>query len=98
MIILHVTYQLYRDEAKAYVDALEASGIPELCRQEEGNVRYDYFYSAAHSDQVLLVELWKDEEAFAFHKQTEHFKRLGALKEQFVKSADLRRFSAEELK
>ena len=97
MVILHVTYQLLKDNAKEYVDALEASGIPQLCREEEGNIRYDYFYSAANSDQVLLVELWKDPEALELHKQMEHFQKLGSYKEAFVKNVDIQRYMAETL-
>ena len=46
---------------------------------------------------MLLVELWKDKEAFELHKQMEHFKRLGEFKERFVKDTDIRRFTAETL-
>ncbi len=97
MVILHVTYRLLEDNAKEYIEALEASGIPQLCRDEEGNIRYDYFLSPDRADEVLLVELWKDKEAFELHKQMEHFKRLGEFKERFVKDTDIRRFTAETL-
>ena len=96
MIILHVTYHLLKNNGKEYVDALEASGIPGLCREEDGNIRYDYFYSVASEDQVLLVEVWRDKEALERHKETEHFQKLGQYKDQFVKETDIVRFSAEE--
>lgn len=99
MILLQVTYQLYKkEEAKDYVETLKASGLCDLCRQEAGNLRYDYFYPADCGEQVFLVELWRDEEALEFHKNTEHFKQIGQLKERFVKSTDVKRFSVEELK
>lgn len=98
MIILHVTYRLKESNAREYVEALEASGIPQLCREEAGNIRYDYFYSAAFSDQVLLVEQWKDAESLEFHKQTEHFKGLGTFQDRFVKEKLVERFFAEEFK
>ncbi|MBQ2271058.1 MAG: antibiotic biosynthesis monooxygenase [Firmicutes bacterium] len=98
MIVLHVTYKLLQDNAQEYIDALETSGIPQLCREEEGNIRYDYFLDPAHKDQVLLVELWKDMEAFELHKQFDHFKRLGEFKEKFVKDTDIQRFTAESFK
>lgn len=97
MIVLHVTYQLLQENAQEYIDALEASGIPQLCRDEEGNIRYDYFLDPAHKDQVLLVELWKDLEAFELHKKMEHFQRLGEFKERFVKDTNIQRFVAEPL-
>ena len=95
MIVLHVTYQLLQENAQEYIDALEASGIPQLCREEEGNIRYDYFLDPAHKDQVLLVELWKDRDAFELHKLFYNFKRLGEFKERFVKDTDIQRFTAE---
>jgi len=95
MIVLHVTYRLLQDNAQEYIDALEASGIPQLCREEEGNIRYDYFLDPNHKDQVLLVELWKDREAFELHKQFDHFKRLGEFKDQYLKDTDIQCFTAE---
>ena len=35
-------------------------------------------------DELLLTEVWQDAEAIEFHKNSEHFAKLGELKGEYV--------------
>lgn len=92
MILLHVTYHLLKENAGEYAQVLEQSGLPAVFRGEQGNIRYDYFLSAARPDQLLLIEEWESEEALHRHMQTEHFRQLTGYKEAFVKETEIQKF------
>ena len=76
MIYLLVTYRAEDEETleNFYTELLEKK-IGEKSRAEEGNIKYDYFLSLEKDNELLLTEIWKDEEALAVHGETEHLKQ-----------------------
>lgn len=93
MIQLHVTYTMKSGIApKAFYEALKAAKIPETCQHENGNLGYTYYYSADHSNQLFLLEIWADEAALTAHQQTAHFKEIPSIKAQYVADTKLNRY------
>ena len=45
-------------------------------KEEEGCIAYDLYESADGTGEIVLVELWKNQEALDKHVQAEHFLRL----------------------
>lgn len=43
--------------------------------KEEGNVRFDALQNREDETKFTLYEIWKDDDAFAFHKTTEHYNK-----------------------
>ena len=80
MIVLNVTYKCKPDMRDAFLERIMAEGIGEACRAEEGNIKYDYYYPADDSDDLLLVETWTEPALQQAHCATEIFARLQALK------------------
>ena len=58
MLILHVTYTAKAGMAREFVNTLEKDAAIKV-RAEKGNICYDYFFSAADENKVLLVEKGK---------------------------------------
>ena len=83
MIVLNVTYRADKEKLCAYLKAIREEGLDAASRAEAGNIRYDFYFPADGGDELLLMEKWRDEEAFEQHKAEPHFKRLGELKESF---------------
>lgn len=92
MIILNVYYQAKPGKRDAFYKAVQESGVAVASRQEEGNIKYDYYMAADDADTILLVEHWKDDAAFQFHIQQPHFKELGGIKEEYVADTKIMRF------
>ena len=92
MIVLNVTYKCKPGKAKEFFDSVRKEGIDESSRAEEGNIRYEYYFPAEGGDELLLMEKWKDTEAFASHGQQPHFKRLGELKAEYVNETVIDKF------
>ena len=50
MLTWNVTYHCKTGQRQAFYDALCALGVKENSNTEEGNVKYDYFFSATNPD------------------------------------------------
>ena len=44
-------------------------------RKEEGNVRFDVLHDNNDPNKYVLYEVYRDKEAAAAHKETEHYKK-----------------------
>ena len=92
MIVLNVTYVAKPGLREDFYDKVKAEKIPEKSRAEEGNIKYEYFMSADDENEILLIEHWKDADAFDFHTRQAHFKRLQEIKADYLESADVERY------
>lgn len=50
----------------------------ENARKEAGNIRFDVIQDVDDPTKFALYEAYTDEEAFAFHKTTEHYNKWAA--------------------
>ena len=56
-------------------------------------MKYDYFFAAEASDDLLLVETWTDPALQKAHCETEIFAQLQALKARYCDSVDIDKFN-----
>lgn len=96
MIVLNVTYKCKPDMREEFLEAIYAEGLDEASRAEEGNFKYDYYIPTDGSDDLLLVEKWKDADVLAVHGKQPHFARLGQLKGEFVNETIIEKFVTED--
>ena len=89
MLTWNVTYHTKPCQREAFYEALMALGVRENSLQEEGNVKYDYYFHAQDPDALLLVETWTQPAFQEAHCQTEIFARLQALKVRFCEGVTI---------
>ena len=92
MIVLNVTYRCRPDMREVFLERIIAEGIDGASRAEDGNIKYDYYIPFGGSDELLLIEKWRDEAALAAHAAAEHFSRLKELKPIYVQDTVIERF------
>ena len=95
MIVLNVTYKCKPEMREEFLERIMAEGIDEACRAEAGNVRYDYFIPVDDSNDLLLLEKWRDADALAGHAKQPHMERLKALKAEHVIDTVIEKFIVE---
>ena len=84
MLVFNVTVRCRPGMRDAFLNAIRAEGIDAAARSEPGNLQYDYFIPVDRSDDVLLIEKYRDEAAVAAHVRQAHTARLVELKEAYV--------------
>ncbi|MBR4555297.1 MAG: antibiotic biosynthesis monooxygenase [Ruminococcus sp.] len=93
---IEVHYYLKPGMRQAFYDAVISSGIADASRAEEGNEKYDYYFSPENENEILLLEIWRDAEAVRLHGETSHFKALGALKAEYVTDTVITRYEISD--
>lgn len=97
MIILHVRYQLKGMTSEEFFNVVKEAQIGEKSRRDEGNIEYSYYRPADTENEILLVEIWKDEAALAAHQQSEHVKVWREKKSQYSLESKVVKYQAEEI-
>ncbi len=92
MIVLNVTYKCKPEMRAEFLEMIMTEGIDIACRAEEGNIKYDYYLPIDNENELLLVEKWRDPDAFASHSRQPHFARLGELKSEYVNDTIIEKF------
>ena len=72
MITIIAKFETKPECAEAFREI--AAPCVEASRKEEGNVSYNLYAGKEDKNRFFFIEVWKDEEAIAFHNTTDHFK------------------------
>lgn len=56
MSIMNIYYTGTNGNARQFVSEMEYSGLKKKIREEEGNLRYEYFYPVNDDETVLLID------------------------------------------
>ncbi|GJM56882.1 putative quinol monooxygenase [uncultured Dubosiella sp.] len=93
---MSITVNLYytgKDgSAKAFVNEMIESGVVEAIRSEDGNEKYDYFFSADDPETVLLIDQWRDQEAIDVHHASWMMDKLAELRDKYDLHMRVERF------
>lgn len=87
-----------KDDAKAFADEMERSGIAARIRAEKGNLRYDYFLPFNDEGTVLLIDSWENQEAIDHHHSSPMMEEIAALREKYNLHMKVERYISDEYK
>lgn len=97
MITVNLYYKGTDGSARAFAEEMEASGIADAIREEEGNLRYQYFQPLDDPDTILLIDSWRDQAAIDAHHASPMMAQLAALREKYDLHMTVERFVSEDL-
>ena len=83
MITLHVFYFGEDNKARLFAEEMENSGLANEIRNEEGNLRYEYFYPRNEDNAVLLIDSWVNQEALDIHHELPVMDKIAKLREKY---------------
>ncbi|MBR0373283.1 MAG: antibiotic biosynthesis monooxygenase [Mogibacterium sp.] len=96
MLVLNVTYKCVPGKREELRAAIRAQGIDVASRGEDGNFKYDFYLSTEDPDDLLLVEHWRDVDAWMTHRTFPHYEQLNELKKDLVISTSIQKAFADE--
>ncbi len=82
-ITLNLYYTGENDSARKFAEKMEQSGIADRIRNEEGNLRYEYFVPLKQPETVLLIDSWEDQDAIDRHHASPMMGEIAALREKY---------------
>ena len=82
-IVVNLYYTGRDGSARKFAEEMVASGVVERVRAEEGNLRYEYFFSMDDPETVLLIDCWRDQAALDAHHKSEMMAEIAALRNKY---------------
>ena len=82
-ITVNIYYSGENGNARKFAEEMENRGIAAKIRNEEGNLRYDYFLPLNDPETVLLIDSWKDQAAIDEHHASPMMAEIAALRDTF---------------
>ena len=95
-IMMNLYYTGHDGSARAFAEEMVGSGVVDRIRAEDGNLRYDYFYSMDDPETVLLLDAWKDQEAIDVHHASPMMAELAALRDKYDLKMRAERYLSDE--
>ena len=83
MITVNLRYTGTNGNARRFAEEMMSSGTAEKIRAEEGNLRYEYYYSLEDPETVLLIDSWCDQAAIDAHHASPMMKTIAKLREKY---------------
>ena len=91
-LIVNIYYTGKNGSARKFAEEMVSSGIVQRVRAEEGNERYEYFFSMDDPETVMLLDRWKNEEALDLHHKSEMMKEIAGLRNKYHLSMKVEKF------
>ena len=92
MYTIYVTFQCLDGKREAFIQRVNAEGIADAVRKEDGCIRYDYYFSEKNPDEILLIEMWESKKHQEIHINQPHMTRAFELNPEYVVSTELGEF------
>ena len=92
MYTIYVQFKCFPEKREAFVEAVKREGILSAVRAEDGCLRYDYYFSEADENELLLIEAWESKRHQEIHIGQPHMARLREIKDDDIRSTTLGEF------
>jgi quinol monooxygenase YgiN len=62
---------------------MEARGVADAIRAEDGNEKYEYFIPLKDPETVLLIDSWRDQESLDIHHASPMMAEIAKLRDKY---------------
>ncbi len=94
-ITVNIYYKGKNGSAREFVRKMKESGIVDEVRKEDGNERYEYFFSDEDPETVLLIDRWRDQSALDLHHSLPLMGKIAALRDKYDLEMIVERFDGD---
>ena len=84
MYTIYVVFKCLPGKREAFVEKVKKEGILDAVLAEDGCIRYDYYYSDADANELLLVEAWESKQHQQIHITQPHMAQLRGFKDDYI--------------
>ncbi len=84
MYTIYVKFDCLEGKREAFVERMKSEGILDAIRNEDGCIKYDYYYSEKDTCELLLIEQWKTKEHQQVHCTQPHMDKMREFKDDYI--------------
>ncbi|MBD5149121.1 MAG: antibiotic biosynthesis monooxygenase [Oscillibacter sp.] len=95
-IVMNLYYTGENGAARGFAEEMERGGTAARIRAEVGNERYAYFFPMDDPETVLLIDVWKDQEAIDIHHASPMMGEIARLREKYDLHMRVERYITDE--
>ena len=95
MYTIYVVFKCLPGKREAFVERVKAESILSSIKAEEGFIRYDYYFSEADENELLLIEAWETKRKQEIHITQPHMANLRSFKGEYIVSTTLGEFEVK---
>lgn len=96
MYTIYVKFHCYPQKREAFVEAVKKEGILSAILAEDGCIRYEYYFSEADENELLIIEAWESKRHQQIHIEQPHMARLREIKDDYIKTTTLGEFEIKD--
>ena len=97
-ITINIRYTGKNDSVKYFLQEMKETGTIDAIRAENGNLRYEYYWSLEDPETVLLIDSWESQEALDAHHASPMMETVASLREKYdIHMTVERYYRAEDL-
>ena len=82
-LTINIYYTGKNGSARAFAKEMVEIGLVDRIRNEEGNLKYEYFFPMDDEETVLLIDRWENEESLDKHHKTEMMEEIAKLRDKY---------------
>ena len=95
-ITVNLYYTGKNGAARAFAEEMVSSGTVRLIKNEQGNLKYDYFIKMDEPETVLLIDSWESQTAIDLHHASPMMKKIMELREKYDLHMRVERYISDE--
>lgn len=95
-LTINIYYTGTNGSARKFAEEMISSGIVKDIRNEEGNLRYEYFFPMDDTETILLIDCWKDQHALDIHHKSEMMSKIAELRKKYNLRMRVERYISEK--
>lgn len=95
-ITVNIYYTGKDGSARAFADEMISSGTVTKIKDEEGNLKYDYFIKYDDPETILLIDSWQSQAAIDFHHASPMMKKIIELRDKYDLHMRVERYVDDE--
>ena len=95
-IIVNIRYTGKNGSAKAFAEEMTKIGTVDAIRNEDSNLRYEYYLSFDDPETVLLIDEWTDQTAIDRHHASPMMQKITELRDKYDLHMTVERYISDE--
>lgn len=96
-ITVNIYYTGVDGNAKKFAEEMVTNGIVNDIREEEGNLKYEYFFPMDDKETVLLIDSWKDQHSIDVHHASPMMPKITELREKYNLHMKVERYVSDDI-
>ena len=95
-ITINIFYTGVNGNARKFAEEMERTKTAEAIRNEEGNLRYEYFFPMSDPETVLLIDTWSNQEAIDIHHKSPMMETISKLRIKYDLHMRVERYVSDD--